>query len=109
MFTRRLERAKRKGSAQYGLLANQYLFRFEEKWIVGGGSETRALLGSPDIQSLADLGNAYRMVRQMRLVPFGTDDITRLAATTAAPFLPLLLTIFSVPQLAKVVIKILFH
>jgi hypothetical protein len=109
MFTPRLERAKRKGSAQYGLLANRYLFRFEEKWTAGCASETGELLGSNDIQSLADIGNIYSMVRQMRLVPFGIDDVTRLAVTTAAPFLPLLLTIFSVPQLAKILLKILFH
>jgi hypothetical protein len=43
------------------------LDRFEEKWIRGRASETSALLGSADIQSLADMGNAYSMVRQMRL------------------------------------------
>jgi hypothetical protein len=109
MFTPSLERVKRKGSAQYGLLANEYLFRFEEKWIAGGASETSALLGSEDIQSLADIGNTYSMVRQMRLVPFGTEDITRLAATTAAPLLPLSLTIFSASQLARLLIKIVFR
>jgi hypothetical protein len=109
MFTRRLERTKRRGSAEYGLLANRYLCRFEEKWISGGASETNALLGSADIQSLADMGNAYSMVRQMRLVPFSTLDITRLAATTAAPLVPLLLTMFSVAEVVKLLVKIVFR
>ena len=30
-----------------------------------------ALLGSADIQSLADLGNSYGFVQEMRFVPFG--------------------------------------
>jgi ABC-type Fe3+-siderophore transport system permease subunit len=46
------------------------------------------LLGGADIQSLADLGNCYALVREMRSVPFGLEDITRLAAATAAPLLP---------------------
>jgi len=108
MFTRRLERTKRKGSAEYGLLANQYLDGFEEKWIRGGTAETSALLGSADIQSLAGMGNAYSMVRQMRLVPFSTVDITRLAATTAAPLAPLLLTMFSVADVVKLLVKVVF-
>ena len=53
------------------------------------------ILGSGDIQSLADLNNSYDIVRDMRTVPFGLDDISRLALATAAPLAPLLLTIFS--------------
>jgi hypothetical protein len=108
MFTRRLERTKRKGSAEYGLLANQYLALFEAKWIRSGNSETSGMLGSADIQSLADIGNACTMVRQMRLVPFSTVDVTRLAATTAAPLVPLLLTAFSVADLLKLLVKVVF-
>jgi len=55
----------------------------------------REPLGTSDIQSLADIGNSYALVREMRAVPFGLEDISRLAAVTAAPLLPLLLTIFS--------------
>jgi hypothetical protein len=109
MFTRRLERTKRKGSAEYGLLANQYLALFEKKWLRSGNSETGEMLGSADIQSLADIGNSYTMVRQMRLVPFSTVDITRLAATTAAPLAPLLLTMFSVAQVVKLLFKVVFR
>src|SRR5271169_1339971 len=68
MFSPKLENAKRKGSAEYGMLANRYLAGFEKKWIRSGAPETSALLGSADIQSLADLENVYSMVRQMRLV-----------------------------------------
>jgi hypothetical protein len=108
MFTRRLERARRKGSTEYGLLATRYLEQFEEKWITGGPSETSALLGSADVQSLSDMETVYSRVRQMRLVPFSTSDITRLAATTAAPLVPLLFTMFSVADVMKLLIKIVF-
>ena len=66
------------------------------------------LLGTGDIQSLADLGNSYSVVSEMRIVPFGLQDITRLAAVTAAPLLPLALIIYSPEQLLTQLIKIIF-
>ena len=107
MFTPQLDRARRKGSAEYGLLANRYVFGFEEKWIRGGVPETGELLGTGDIQSLADLGNSCAVVGEMRIVPFGLQDIVRLAATTAAPLLPLALTMFSFEELLTRLFKIL--
>jgi hypothetical protein len=43
--------------ADYGLLANRYVERFEQKWVRGDTTDTDELLGTGDIQSLADLGN----------------------------------------------------
>jgi hypothetical protein len=90
------------------LLANRYVFGFEEKWIRSGAPETSELLGTGDIQSLADLGNSYSVVREMSIVPFGLQDIARLAAATAAPLLPLTLTIFSVEELLTRLVKVIF-
>jgi hypothetical protein len=84
MFTPQLSQAKRKGLAEYGLLASRYVQGFEEKWVQGHSEQGDELLGSGDLQSLADLGNSYSAVREMRVVPFGLEDITRLAAATAA-------------------------
>jgi hypothetical protein len=108
MFTPLLARTKRKGSSEYGLLANRYVFGFEEKWIRNGAEETSELLGTADLQSLADLGNSYSVVREMRIVPFGLQDITQLVAVTAAPLLPLMLTIFSLEELLGRLLKVLF-
>jgi hypothetical protein len=94
--------------AGYGLLAQRYVESFEQKWVVRDPAPSDELLGSGDIQSLADLGNSYAMVREMRPVPFGLEDIARLAAATAAPLLPLLLTIFSPEELILRIIKVVF-
>jgi hypothetical protein len=109
MFTPLLEHAQRKGSAQYGLLANRYIFGFEEKWIRGGVPTTGELLGTPDLQSLADLGHSCSMVEDMRIVPFGLPDVTRLAIVTVAPLLPLMLTMFSPQELLAALLKIVFR
>jgi hypothetical protein len=108
MFTPLLDRTKRRGSAGYGLLANRYVFAFEDKWMGAGEPAPSGLLGTPDVQSMTALGNTCAIVREMRLVPFGTRDITLLAATTAAPLLPLLFTMFSVADILKLVVKIVF-
>jgi len=108
MFTPQLSRAKRKGLADYGLLANRYVEGFEQKWVEGNANEAAELLGSGDIQSLADLGNSYAAVKEMRAVPFDLQDIGRLAAVTAVPLLPLGLTVFSFEELVMRIVKILF-
>jgi hypothetical protein len=108
MFTPKMANARRKGLTDYGLLAQRYVESFEQKWVVRNPFTSEELLGAADIQSLADLGNSYALVRDMRPVPFGLDDITRLAAATAAPLVPLLLTIFPAEELLLRIIKVLF-
>jgi hypothetical protein len=108
MFTPRLACAKRRGLADYGLLANRYVEEFEQKWVGRSTTDADQLLGSADIQSLADLGNSYGAVRDMRAVPFDLRDVIRLAAATAAPLLPLGLTVFSLEELVMRIVKILF-
>jgi hypothetical protein len=108
MFTPKMAQARRKGLADYGLLAQRYVESFEAKWVLRDPFTSEELLGAADIQSLADLGNSYGLVRDMRPVPFGLDDVARLAAATAAPLVPLLLTIFSPEELLMRIIKVLF-
>ena len=108
VFTPKLAFSKRQGLRQYGRLASRYVGEFQEKWVQDGAAGDDQLMGSADIQSLADLGNSYAVVQEMRLVPFGMKDVTRLAAGAAAPLLPLLLTIFSPDELVTRVMQVLF-
>jgi hypothetical protein len=108
MFTPILARAKREGLAAYGKLASRYTQEFDRKWVQGEAPAGEPLMGSADIQSLADLGNSYAVVQEMRLVPFGLKDVTQLVAVTAAPLLPLALTVFSLEEIVSRLIKIIF-
>jgi len=107
VFAPGLARAKREGLGSFGRLSSRYVGEFEEKWFRGGAPPDEPLLGSADIQSLADLGNSYQVVREMRLVPFGWKDVTRLAAGAAVPLLPLALTILSLEELVARLLKVL--
>ena len=108
MFAPQMARTRRKGLADYGLLAQRYVEDFQEKWILGRGISSEKLLGTGDIQSLADLGNSYTVIQEMRAVPFGLKDVSRLAAATAAPIVPLLLLVWSPEEVIMQVIKIVF-
>ena len=66
-----------------------------------------SLLGSADIQSLADLANSYAVINEVTLVPLGMEAILRLLAVIAIPFVPLLFTMFSVDELLKRVLTTL--
>jgi hypothetical protein len=107
MFSPQLARAKRDGLSEYGTLSTAYVAEFDEKW-VRGHPRDEGLLGSADIQSLADLGNSYAVVREMQLVPFGLSDVTHLAGSAAFPVVPLLLTIMPLEELVIRLLKMLF-
>jgi hypothetical protein len=108
VFAPQLAQAKRTGLREYGALAERYVREFDAKWLRGGAPADEPLLGSGDIQSLADLGNSFEVVRTMRIAPFTKETILQLAATTVAPVAPLLLTMMPLEELLKKLLGILF-
>jgi hypothetical protein len=108
VFAPQLAQAKRTGLRQYGTLATRYVREFDAKWLGGGAPADEPLLGSGDLQSLADLGNSFDIVRTIRIAPFTKEAILQLAAVTVAPLLPLLLTVMPFEELLKRLLGILF-
>jgi hypothetical protein len=108
VFAPQLAQAKRTGLRQYGTLATRYVREFDAKWLGGGAPADEPLLGSGDLQSLADLGNSFEIVRTIRIAPFTKEAILQLAAVTVAPLLPLLLTVMPFEELLKRLLGILF-
>jgi hypothetical protein len=108
VFAPQLTEARRTGLLEYGTLAERYVREFETKWVRGGAPADEQLLGSADVQSLADLSNSVEVVRTMRAAPFTKDDILRLVATTLAPIVPLLLTMMPLGELLKTLFGVLF-
>jgi hypothetical protein len=108
VFTPQLAQAKRKGLREYGALAEHYVRAFDAKWLRGGAPANEALVGSADIQSLADLGNSYELVRTMRLAPITKEAILRVAAAALIPMVPLLLTMMPLEALLKVLLGVVF-
>ena len=92
---------KRRGRREYGVLAARYTSEFHEKWIQGAAPSGEPLLGSSDIQSLADLANSYTVVGEMKPVPFGRDTIVQVAGAAIIPLVPLVLSIVPADEIVK--------
>jgi len=108
VFAPQLAQAKRTGTREYGTLAQRYVREFDAKWLRGGAPAEELLVGSADIQSLADLANSVEVVRTMRLAPVTKEAVLQLAAATLLPVLPLALTMMSLEDLVKTLVGILF-
>jgi hypothetical protein len=92
-----------KGLAEYTEFAQKYVSGFDRKWLAERASPEEPLLGTPDLQSLADLSNSVAIVREMRLVPASTRLAALLAIPALLPMLPLLLIKYPIAELLKMV------
>jgi len=108
IFAPTLFRTKQDGFRRYGAIAQQYVRDFDGKWLRGGASSGEALLGSADIQSLADLANSYEVVSGMRIFLVTKSTLVLLIAATLLPLAPLLLTVFSPREVLGLIWKGLF-
>lgn len=108
VFSPQLARVKMRDRREYDLLAQRYVREFEAKWLRGGAPQDEALLGSADLQSLADLGNGLDVVRSMRVVPITRESAFTLALATLAPLAPLLLTMMPLEELVKRLFGVIF-
>ena len=108
VFSAQLAAAKREGLREYGELAQRYVRAFDKKWLRGGAPSGEPLVGSADLQSLADLGNSFDLVKRMRLAPVSRDAVLGLGAATLVPFVPLLLTIMPLEELVTMLFGMVF-
>jgi hypothetical protein len=107
VFIPKLMIAKIEGLRTYGRMASDYVVSFAGKWNRGTAAGGEPLLGSADIQSLADLGNSFAVVSEVKLVPFGKHTIIQSIASIALPLVPLVFTMFSVEDILKRLVAIL--
>lgn len=108
VFGPQLVVVRRRGNREYGMLAQRYVREFDHKWLRRGAPTDEAIIGSADIQSLADLGNSMEIVQSMRTMPVTRDAVVQLAGATLAPIVPLLLTMMPLEDLLHRLFGILF-
>ena len=107
-FASHLEEARRFGLFEYGVLAQRYVREFDDKWLRRGGVDGATLVGSADVQSLADLAASFDVVSTMRAAPFTMRTIVQLAVITLLPVAPLLLTMVPLDQLLLRLLQAIF-
>ena len=106
-FAVRLAHAGRLAKLEMGNLASHYVEDFHRKWIAEAG-RGEPLLGSSDIQSLADMANSFSVVAAMRLLPVNKETLIRMVVLVGLPFLPLVLTMFPLDELIRRLFKLAF-
>ena len=107
VFAPKLFRLKQDGLLRYGTLASQYTQAFDRKWASDISTAEEPLLGTGDIQSLADLGNSYELVRKMRSLPIELSDFIGIALPGVIPALPLAATVMPVSEMIKGLFRLL--
>jgi hypothetical protein len=107
VFSGRLLRTKRVGLHQYGTLATAYTGLFQKKWIQHKNPQNEPLLGSADIQSLADLGNSFAFIEKMKPLPIDFRVLLQLVAASLLPVAPLLLAVMPLKDVLKLLFKVL--
>jgi hypothetical protein len=90
VFAPRLWACRQQGLHDYMALAARYAGAFHRKWLEADTPSQDTLLGSADIQTLADLSTSVATVRNIRLLPIGPRMLWSLAASALIPMLPLL-------------------
>jgi hypothetical protein len=101
IFTSKLWACRVKGLSDYMVFAERYVIGFDRKCWTWTPPPEEPLLGTPDLQSLADLGNSVSIVRNMRWVPVSPRLLTDFAIAALVPMLPLFLLKYPVAELAK--------
>jgi hypothetical protein len=107
IFVPLLARTRRQGLREFSALANRYDQSFVDKWIGGKAPVDEPLLGTADIQSLADLGNSYQFARQMKPFPFDLRTIIEMSVFASVPMLPLLPLVMPIGDILKILSKAL--
>src|SRR4030095_8885172 len=107
-FTARLATARRAGMVEYGALAQRYVREFDRKWLRGGAPSDEPLVGSADIQSLADLGNSFEVVKSMKTLPVTKEMLIQLVVVPLIPVAPLVVTMISFSELLERLMKVVF-
>jgi hypothetical protein len=107
VFTPKLLQSRLKALREYGELALFYTQSFHHKWIQGAAPEGEQLLGSGDIQSLADIGGSFERIRNARILPFERRTVLVIAAAALLPMVPLVLLVTPLKEIVKRLLALL--
>jgi len=105
VFAPLLARIRRTAELNGNALSMRYVRLFHAKWGPDRGSDSE-LLGTSDIQSLADLQNALSATQRMRMVPVTRNAAKALLLAGALPYVPLVLTKFPVKTVLSMLLKV---
>ena len=87
----KLAEVRRTGMLEYGRLARTYTEAFDRKWVHPVDSSGEPLLGTGDLQSLADLGNSFALIQAMTIAPITRTLVLQLGVEAGLPLIPVII------------------
>jgi hypothetical protein len=105
LLSPRMQRVRKAGLLEYGRLANRYTESFDRKWVHPIEPASEQLLGTADLQSLADLGNSYSVIQDMSIAPITKRLVIFLAVQAALPLVPVIIVVTPTAELVNAIVK----
>jgi hypothetical protein len=102
-----LKKVRKEGLLDYGRFAKTYTESFDGKWIHCAAIPSEPVLGTPDLQSLADLGNSFSFIERMKWAPISRKLVQQLAGWTVIPLVPIVILGTPTAQLVHAVMKLI--
>jgi hypothetical protein len=107
IFVPNLLALKEHGLMEYGTLGSEYTQAFYRRWVGKTEPTEEPLLGTGDIQSLADLGNSFEIIRKMKFLPGELSDFIAFVLPGLIPALPLAATVMPLGEIVKGLLKLI--
>jgi hypothetical protein len=109
VFVPKLLATRRLGWDDYGTLAVEYTHDFDEKWLRRARPSEADLLGTADIQSLADLSNSFAIIDAMRIIPPSLRNALSLLLSALLPIVPMLAVVMPVEDILKQIAQLVMR
>lgn len=108
LFIPKMAKKKKAALLAYGAFCSKYVKLFDRKWIekTHSGSDEH-LLGTSDIQALADLDASVAAVRETRVLPVSRQMLALFALAILIPMFPLLLFVVPPEMIFKIMSKVM--
>jgi hypothetical protein len=103
----KLRKVRTAGMLEYGRLAYNYADLFDRKWVHNAEPPAESMLGTSDVQALADMECTFASVDTMRAVPISKRLVLQLAAQASIPLVPVIVMGTPTPELVHGVMKML--
>ncbi len=107
-FFNHLVKAWRRGTLEYGALADKFGIQFERRWFSHGAPLDETVLERPDFSSATDLFQVVDRAYAMWLLPLHPKSIMMLAVATLLPFVPAALVAAPFDVIVKKLAGLLF-
>jgi hypothetical protein len=105
LWAPKLIQVRRRGLREYAALGNRYTEEFDRKWVHSPAPAAEPLMGTSDIQSLADLANSYAVILDMSIAPISKRLIVQLAIIAGAPLIPVVIAATPINDVVNAVFK----